>query len=152
MDHGVYFSPPQCVCYALTLLPTGATLEAWKLHSAFSGVTSACDVVKKWKTFATLFAVARSGIRSDGKSFRLMTRRPPVFGHELALEHRAGVHTVWTDVSGTHSKDPHHRRRAVGYYTDTQEKVWLKLPGLRQSVYRAEFLVAVRALEECQPR
>eukprot|EP00971_Amphidinium_carterae_P027128 534782-Amphidinium_carterae.1 len=28
----------------------------------------------------------------------------------------------------------------------------LPLPGLRQSVYRAEFLAGVRALKECQPR
>eukprot|EP00971_Amphidinium_carterae_P334433 6469728-Amphidinium_carterae.1 len=30
-------------------------------------------------------------------------------------------------------------------------RVWLLLPGLKQSVYRAEFLTVVRALEECQP-
>eukprot|EP00971_Amphidinium_carterae_P347327 6489264-Amphidinium_carterae.2 len=35
----------------------------------------------------------------------------------------------------------------VGYYTDTQERVWLPLPGLKQFVYRAEFLAVVRALE-----
>eukprot|EP00971_Amphidinium_carterae_P038428 755782-Amphidinium_carterae.1 len=33
----------------------------------------------------------------------------------------------------------------------TQEHVWLPLPGLRQSVYRAELLAVVRVLEECQP-
>eukprot|EP00971_Amphidinium_carterae_P054228 1068159-Amphidinium_carterae.1 len=38
-----------------------------------------------------------------------------------------------------------------GYYTDTQTRVWLPLPGINQSVYRAEFLAVVRALEECQP-
>eukprot|EP00971_Amphidinium_carterae_P230397 4572703-Amphidinium_carterae.1 len=38
-----------------------------------------------------------------------------------------------------------------GYYTDTHERVWLPLPGLRQSVYRAESLAVVRALEECHP-
>eukprot|EP00971_Amphidinium_carterae_P166117 3292667-Amphidinium_carterae.6 len=37
------------------------------------------------------------------------------------------------------------------YHTDTQERVWLPLPDLKQSVYRAEFLAVVRALEECQP-
>eukprot|EP00971_Amphidinium_carterae_P253770 5037781-Amphidinium_carterae.4 len=42
---------------------------------------------------------------------------------------------------GRHSSDPQHRRCGVGYYTDTQERVWLPLPGLKQSVYRAEFLV-----------
>eukprot|EP00971_Amphidinium_carterae_P152722 3027054-Amphidinium_carterae.5 len=35
----------------------------------------------------------------------------------------------------------------VGYYTDIHERVWLPLPGLTQSVYRAEFLAVVRALE-----
>eukprot|EP00971_Amphidinium_carterae_P057448 1135796-Amphidinium_carterae.3 len=39
-----------------------------------------------------------------------------------------------------------------GYYTDSHEKVLFLLPGLKQSVYRAEFLAVVRALEECQPR
>eukprot|EP00971_Amphidinium_carterae_P013829 272439-Amphidinium_carterae.2 len=46
---------------------------------------------------------------------------------------------------GRHSSDPQHRRCGVGYYTDTQERVWLRLPGLKQSVYRAEFLAVVRA-------
>eukprot|EP00971_Amphidinium_carterae_P135922 2693251-Amphidinium_carterae.1 len=55
------------------------------------------------------------------------------------------------DGSGRHSSDPQHRRCGVGYYTDTQERVWLPLPGLKQSVYRAEFLAVVRALEECHP-
>eukprot|EP00971_Amphidinium_carterae_P057061 1128193-Amphidinium_carterae.1 len=47
--------------------------------------------------------------------------------------------------------DPYHRRCGVGYYTDTNEHVWLPLPGFRQSAYRAEFLVVVRALKEWQP-
>eukprot|EP00971_Amphidinium_carterae_P197857 3926506-Amphidinium_carterae.1 len=52
---------------------------------------------------------------------------------------------------GGHSSDPQHRRCGVGYYTDTQERVTLPLPGLKQSVYGAEFLAVVRALEECHP-
>eukprot|EP00971_Amphidinium_carterae_P296680 5893727-Amphidinium_carterae.1 len=47
--------------------------------------------------------------------------------------------------------NPEHRRCGVGYYTDTQEKVWLPLRGLKRSVCRAEFFAVVRALEECQP-
>eukprot|EP00971_Amphidinium_carterae_P163774 3247167-Amphidinium_carterae.1 len=60
---------------------------------------------------------------------------------------------VRTDGSGRHSSDPHHRRRGVGCYTDTQKtlRVWLLLPGIKQFVYRAEFLAVVKALEECQP-
>eukprot|EP00971_Amphidinium_carterae_P350642 6491664-Amphidinium_carterae.1 len=46
----------------------------------------------------------------------------------------------------------HFRRCGVGYYTDIGESVFLPLPGLKQSVYRAEFLVVVRALEECKPK
>eukprot|EP00971_Amphidinium_carterae_P170445 3377168-Amphidinium_carterae.1 len=78
-------------------------------------------------------------------------RVPPVITHEPVLVCRTGVVTVWTDASGRHSADPHDRRCGVGYYKDTQEHVWLPLPGLRQSVYRADFLAVVRALEECQP-
>eukprot|EP00971_Amphidinium_carterae_P114652 2271596-Amphidinium_carterae.1 len=37
------------------------------------------------------------------------------------------------------------------YYTDIQERAWLPLLGMKQSVYRAEFLAVVRALEERQP-
>eukprot|EP00971_Amphidinium_carterae_P308424 6129100-Amphidinium_carterae.1 len=48
-----------------------------------------------------------------------------------------GVQTVWTDGSGRHSSNPHYRRCGVGYVTD------------RQSVFRAELLALVRALEEC---
>eukprot|EP00971_Amphidinium_carterae_P182581 3623533-Amphidinium_carterae.1 len=48
--------------------------------------------------------------------------------HEPALASRLGVHTVRTDGSGRHSA------------------------GLKQSVYRAEFLAVVRALEECKPK
>eukprot|EP00971_Amphidinium_carterae_P007893 156170-Amphidinium_carterae.1 len=36
--------------------------------------------------------------------------------------------------------------------TDTVESVLLPLPGLKQSVHRAEFLAVVRALEECKPK
>eukprot|EP00971_Amphidinium_carterae_P217638 4320251-Amphidinium_carterae.1 len=65
------------------------------------------------------------------------------------------VTTVWTDGSGRHSSDPHHRRCGVGYYTDTQdsrqERVFCALPGIRQSVYRAELHAIARALEECSP-
>eukprot|EP00971_Amphidinium_carterae_P071395 1411953-Amphidinium_carterae.1 len=68
------------------------------------------------------------------------------------LCYRAGVHTVWTDGFGRHSSDPHHRRCGVCYYTDSQERAWLLLLGIRQSVYRAPFLVVARALEECKPR
>eukprot|EP00971_Amphidinium_carterae_P283226 5622914-Amphidinium_carterae.1 len=73
--------------------------------------------------------------------------------HELALVNRTEVSSVWTDGSqtGRHSSEPQHRRCGVGYYTDTHERVWLPLPGLKQSVYRAEFLAVVRALEECHP-
>eukprot|EP00971_Amphidinium_carterae_P070181 1388670-Amphidinium_carterae.1 len=35
---------------------------------------------------------------------------------------------------------------------DTGESVFLPLPGLKRSVYRAEFLAVVRALEECKPK
>eukprot|EP00971_Amphidinium_carterae_P054938 1082841-Amphidinium_carterae.1 len=76
---------------------------------------------------------------------------PLVLTHELVLVNRTGVVTVWTDGSGRHSSDTQHRRCGVGYYTDTHEHVWLPLHGLTQSVYRAEFLAVVRALEECQP-
>eukprot|EP00971_Amphidinium_carterae_P279091 5540269-Amphidinium_carterae.1 len=65
---------------------------------------------------------------------------------------KAGGHTVWTDGSGKHSRNPHFRRCGVGYVTDTGEKCWMALPGIRQSVFRAELLAVVRALEECQPR
>eukprot|EP00971_Amphidinium_carterae_P095967 1899201-Amphidinium_carterae.2 len=41
---------------------------------------------------------------------------------------------------------------SVGYYTDTGESVWQPIPRLKQSVYRAEFLATVRALEECKPQ
>eukprot|EP00971_Amphidinium_carterae_P242668 4818288-Amphidinium_carterae.1 len=44
------------------------------------------------------------------------------------------------DGSDKHSSGPQHRRCGVGYYTDTQERAWLPLPGIEQSVYRAEFL------------
>eukprot|EP00971_Amphidinium_carterae_P189608 3763523-Amphidinium_carterae.1 len=70
---------------------------------------------------------------------------------EPELVYRAGVATVWTDGSGRHSSDPHHRRCGVGYYTDTQERVFCALPGLKQSVYRAELHAIARALEECSP-
>eukprot|EP00971_Amphidinium_carterae_P276600 5489001-Amphidinium_carterae.1 len=76
---------------------------------------------------------------------------PAILTHEPTLVHRPGVGIVWTDGSGKHSSDPQHRRCGVGYYTHTQEPVWLLPPGLKQSVYRAEFLAVVRALEECQP-
>eukprot|EP00971_Amphidinium_carterae_P094915 1877990-Amphidinium_carterae.1 len=46
---------------------------------------------------------------------------------------------------------PHHRRCGVGCYTDTQERVFCALPGLKQSVYRAELHAVARALEECSP-
>eukprot|EP00971_Amphidinium_carterae_P210095 4168052-Amphidinium_carterae.1 len=52
--------------------------------------------------------------------------------------------------SGRHSSNPHFRRCAVGYHTDTGESVWLPLPGLKQFVYRAEGLATLIALEECQ--
>eukprot|EP00971_Amphidinium_carterae_P278348 5525403-Amphidinium_carterae.1 len=39
--------------------------------------------------------------------------------------------------------DPQHRRCGVGYYTDTQERAWLPLLGIKQSVYRADFLAFV---------
>eukprot|EP00971_Amphidinium_carterae_P196069 3890536-Amphidinium_carterae.1 len=47
--------------------------------------------------------------------------------------------------------DPHHRRCGVGYYTDTEEEVFCALPGIKQSVYRAELHAVARALEECSP-
>eukprot|EP00971_Amphidinium_carterae_P191774 3805070-Amphidinium_carterae.1 len=40
----------------------------------------------------------------------------------------------------------------VGYVTDSGKRSWLALPGCRQSVFRAELLAVVRALEERQPR
>eukprot|EP00971_Amphidinium_carterae_P031051 611118-Amphidinium_carterae.1 len=78
-------------------------------------------------------------------------RIPAIRTFEPALEYRAGVTTVWTDGSGRHSSDPHHRRCGVGYYTDTQERVFCALPGIKQSVYRAELHAVARALEECSP-
>eukprot|EP00971_Amphidinium_carterae_P216618 4300169-Amphidinium_carterae.2 len=75
----------------------------------------------------------------------------PVIQHEpvhCAQVCRTGDHTVWIDGSGRHSSDPHHRRCGVGCYTDTQERAWLPLRGIRQLAYRAEFLAGVRALEE----
>eukprot|EP00971_Amphidinium_carterae_P238850 4741452-Amphidinium_carterae.1 len=77
-------------------------------------------------------------------------KRQVVLNHKPALASRLGVHVVWTDGSGRHSSNPHFRRRGVGYYTDTGESVFLPLAGLaglKQSVYRAEFLAVVRALE-----
>eukprot|EP00971_Amphidinium_carterae_P018737 369411-Amphidinium_carterae.1 len=78
-------------------------------------------------------------------------RLPAIRTHEPALANRVGVVTVWTDGSGRHSSDPHHRRCGVGYYTDTQERVFFPLPRIKQSVYRAELHAVARALEECQP-
>eukprot|EP00971_Amphidinium_carterae_P009099 179708-Amphidinium_carterae.1 len=78
-------------------------------------------------------------------------RLPAIRTFEPALEYRAGVTTVWTDGSGRHSSDPQHRRCGVGYYTDTQERVFCALPGIRQSVYPAELHAKARALEECSP-
>eukprot|EP00971_Amphidinium_carterae_P306247 6086182-Amphidinium_carterae.3 len=70
----------------------------------------------------------------------------------MAQDGTAVTHTtVWTDGSGRHSSDPHHRRCGVGYYTDTEERVFCALPGIRQSVYRAELHAVARALEECSP-
>eukprot|EP00971_Amphidinium_carterae_P343512 6483291-Amphidinium_carterae.1 len=37
------------------------------------------------------------------------------------------------------------------YYMDTQERAWLPLPRIKETVYRADFLAVARALEECQP-
>eukprot|EP00971_Amphidinium_carterae_P172100 3412156-Amphidinium_carterae.4 len=78
-------------------------------------------------------------------------RLPAIRTFEPGLAYRAGVVTVWIDGSGRHSSDPHHRRCGVGYYTDTQEKVFYPLPGIKQSVYRAEWHAVARALEECRP-
>eukprot|EP00971_Amphidinium_carterae_P309924 6158770-Amphidinium_carterae.1 len=69
-----------------------------------------------------------------------------------ALVMRRGVHTVWSDGSGRNSSNPHFRRCGVGYVTDTSERVWLPLPGCRQSLFRAELLAVVRALEDRGPR
>eukprot|EP00971_Amphidinium_carterae_P185405 3681270-Amphidinium_carterae.1 len=74
-----------------------------------------------------------------------------ILNHELALVSILGVHTVWTDGSGRHSSNPHFRRCGFGYYTDIGESVWLPVPGLKQSVYRAEFLATVGA-QECKPK
>eukprot|EP00971_Amphidinium_carterae_P125098 2478677-Amphidinium_carterae.3 len=57
-------------------------------------------------------------------------RLPAIRTFEPALENRAGVITVWTDGSGRHSSDPHHRRCGVGYYTDTQERAVCPLPAI----------------------
>eukprot|EP00971_Amphidinium_carterae_P299767 5955908-Amphidinium_carterae.1 len=78
-------------------------------------------------------------------------RLPAIRTFEPVLANRAGVVTVWTDGSGRNSSDPHHRRCRVGYYTDTQETVFYPLPGIKQSVYRAELDAVARALDECQP-
>eukprot|EP00971_Amphidinium_carterae_P264159 5240461-Amphidinium_carterae.3 len=67
--------------------------------------------------------------------------------HRSTVVYRAGFGTVWADGSGRHSNYPQHRC-GVGYYTDTHERAWLPLPGIKQSVYRAEFLAVMRALEE----
>eukprot|EP00971_Amphidinium_carterae_P157193 3116273-Amphidinium_carterae.2 len=76
-----------------------------------------------------------------------------VMNREPALVSRPGVHIVWTDGSGRHSSKPHFRRRRVGYHIDTGESVWLALPGLnKESIYRAELLATVRALNECKPK
>eukprot|EP00971_Amphidinium_carterae_P205032 4069331-Amphidinium_carterae.1 len=83
-------------------------------------------------------------------SLRPGFRRSRIF-FEPPLLYRAGLTTVWTDGSGRHSSDPHHRRCGLGYYTDTGERVFCALPGLRQSVYRAELHAIARALEECSP-
>eukprot|EP00971_Amphidinium_carterae_P245723 4879687-Amphidinium_carterae.1 len=72
--------------------------------------------------------------------------------HEPPLASRLGAHTAWANGFGRHSNNPHFRRCGVGYYTDTGESVLLPLLGLKQSVYRAEFLATVRALEECKPK
>eukprot|EP00971_Amphidinium_carterae_P315938 6280158-Amphidinium_carterae.2 len=54
-----------------------------------------------------------------------------------------------TDGSGRHSADPHHRRCGVGYYTDTQEHVWLPLPGRLKVVSDCKGVVkAVQALQQ----
>eukprot|EP00971_Amphidinium_carterae_P124549 2467288-Amphidinium_carterae.1 len=58
---------------------------------------------------------------------------------------------VWTDGSGRHSSNPHFRRYEVAYYIHTGESVWLPFSGHKQSIYRAELLAVVRALEERQP-
>eukprot|EP00971_Amphidinium_carterae_P317077 6303192-Amphidinium_carterae.1 len=64
----------------------------------------------------------------------------------LRLGYRRSVVTVWTDGSGRHSSDPQHRCCGVGYCTDTQERVFLPLSGIKQSVYRAELHAVARAL------
>eukprot|EP00971_Amphidinium_carterae_P151640 3005891-Amphidinium_carterae.7 len=61
-------------------------------------------------------------------------RLPAIRTYEPALVNHVGVVTVWTDGSGRHSSDPQHRRCGVDYYTDTQERVFLPLPGIKQSV------------------
>eukprot|EP00971_Amphidinium_carterae_P287487 5706522-Amphidinium_carterae.1 len=43
-------------------------------------------------------------------------------------------------ANGGAIEDVHKWKCGVGYYTDTQESVWLPLPGFKQSVYRSEFL------------
>eukprot|EP00971_Amphidinium_carterae_P270357 5364571-Amphidinium_carterae.2 len=53
-----------------------------------------------------------------------------IITHEPALIQRPGVGTVWTNGAGRHSSDPQHRSCGIGYYTDTQERVWLPLLGL----------------------
>eukprot|EP00971_Amphidinium_carterae_P347876 6490112-Amphidinium_carterae.1 len=42
-------------------------------------------------------------------------------------------------------------RCGVGYYTYTQERAFFPLPGIKQSVYRAELHAVACAFEECQP-
>eukprot|EP00971_Amphidinium_carterae_P282608 5610447-Amphidinium_carterae.2 len=81
----------------------------------------------------------------------LAPRLPAIRTYEPAMVHRVGVVTVWSDGSGRHSSDPQHRRCGVGYYTDTQEREFLPLQGIKQSVYRAELHAVGVALEEYKP-
>eukprot|EP00971_Amphidinium_carterae_P173632 3442183-Amphidinium_carterae.1 len=47
---------------------------------------------------------------------------------------------AWVSSCASHRSDPHHRCCGVGYFTDTRDMVWLLLPGVRQSVFRADLL------------
>eukprot|EP00971_Amphidinium_carterae_P050924 1002665-Amphidinium_carterae.2 len=68
-------------------------------------------------------------------------RLPAIITHEPAVVYRANIATVWTDGSGKHSSDLHHRRCGVAYYTLTRKNV-------SGYLYQAS---SNPFLEECQP-
>eukprot|EP00971_Amphidinium_carterae_P007378 146523-Amphidinium_carterae.1 len=71
-----------------------------------------------------------------GEAVEDLKHAVPLPTHEPAVVKRHGVHTVWTDGSGRHSRNPHFRRCWVGYVTNSEERVWLP-PGFQQAVLGA---------------